>query len=114
MKFDKFVDNFFQKKSKKGAGLFDLPNAFIIGAGAFFITLIIVLIFISQLNNASLLTANSAEANATTQLSGNITSGIANINTKIPTMFTIIAVVMLLGILTLLFLYFRNKGSRPM
>ena len=100
-------------KNKKG-GVFDLPTSFIVGAGGFLIALIVVLIFIVQLNGAGLFTTNSAEYNITQQLQGNVTSGVANINTKIPTMFIVISVVMLLGILSMLYLYFRNRNSGPM
>ena len=80
----------------------------VMGIGGLIIGTIIILVIVSTLNNASLLTTSSAEYNATNQLTGNFTTGLSNVATKLPTILTIVAVVFLLGALVLLV---RNANS---
>ena len=74
----------------------------IYGVGGLIIGTIVILVVVQTLNNASLLGANTAEANATNALTANFTTGIANVGNKIPTILLIVAVVFLFGALVLL------------
>ena len=60
------------------------------------------LVVVSTLLGASLLTANSIYANASTLMAGNFTEGINNVSSKIPTILLIAAVVLLFGVIVLL------------
>ena len=80
------------------------------GVGSLIITVIIILVITSTLLGANLLTAGSTEDNAADALSGNFSSGIDNVSTKIPTIFLVAAVVLLFGVLALLIIQARRSG----
>ena len=86
------------KKAQTGG----LITGIVMGVAGLVIAVIIAFIIVSTLNNASLLTAASAEANATTRLVGNFTEGIDNVSGKIPTVLLIAVIVLVLGILVFL------------
>ena len=79
-----------------------LVTGLVMGVAALVIAVIIAFIIISTLNNASLLTAESAEANATDFLAGNLTEGVNSVASKIPTVLLIAAIVLILGVLAVL------------
>jgi hypothetical protein len=87
-----------EKHAKKGG----IVTGTIMGIGGLIIGVIVILVIVSTLNNASLLTTGSAEANAVNNLTANFTLGIGNVATKIPTILLIVAVVFLFGALVLL------------
>jgi len=71
-----------------------------------------VLYGVSTLNPASFFTSNSAEANATGQLTGNLTTGVASFGARIPTVLTILGVVLALSAIVLLIFFVRRmQGS---
>ncbi len=74
----------------------------IYGIGGLIIGTIIILVIVSTLNSANLLTAGSAEANAVTDMTGNFTEGLGEVSSKLPTILLIVAVVFLFGALVLL------------
>ena len=80
----------------------------VMGIGGLIIGTIIILVIVSTLDSASLLTSGSAEDVAVDGLRTNFTSGLGNVATKLPTILTIVAVVFLLGALVLLV---RNANS---
>ena len=86
------------KKGQTGG----LVTGLIFGVAALVIGVIIAFIIVSTLNNASLLTANSAEANSTNFLAGNLTSGVNSVASKIPTVLLIAAIGLILGVLAVL------------
>jgi predicted RND superfamily exporter protein len=86
------------KFSKRGGIVGEIVD----GTGGLIISVVLILVVLSTLLGANLLTANSNEKNATDRLMGNFTSGIDNISAKIPTIFLIAAVVILFGALVLL------------
>lgn len=96
----------FKKKNKKGG----VVTSTILGIGGLIIGTIVILVVVSTLNNASLLTSNTAEANATDQLTGNFTSGLSNVAGKLPTILLIVAVVFLFGALVLLIRQTKGVG----
>lgn len=64
-----------------------------------------VLFGIATLNPAGFFTANSAEANATSYLTGNTTEGVAQLGGQLPNVFKILAVVLVLAGIVILVLY---------
>lgn len=93
-------------KNKKG----QLAKNTVVGIGALVITVIIALVVITQITGANLLTANGAESNATTRMVDNLSSGIDTLALKVPTFFTIIAAVLILGFVVLLWRQFQGSG----
>jgi multisubunit Na+/H+ antiporter MnhC subunit len=86
------------KKGQTGG----LVTGLVFGVAALVIGVIIAFIIISTLNNASLLTTASAEANSTAFLAGNLTQGVNSVASKIPTVLLIAAIVLILGVLAVL------------
>lgn len=86
------------KFSKKGGVVGDLIS----GTGGLIITVVVILVVVSTLLGANLLTSGSTYDNATSNLAGNFTEGIDNVSTKIPTILLIAAVVLLFGVIVLL------------
>ena len=79
-----------------------LISGLIFGIASLVIGVIIAFVIVSTLNDADLLTAGSSEQSAVDALSGNFTSGVDNVSAKIPTVLTVAAVVLILGVLVLL------------
>ena len=86
------------KQTKKGGVVSDLIS----GTGGLVITTVVILIVISTLLGANLLTTGSTYDNAVTNMSANFTTGIDNVSSKIPTILLIRAVVLLFGVIVLL------------
>jgi hypothetical protein len=87
------------KRGQMGGGLI---TGLIFGVASLVIGVIIAFVIVSTLTDADLLAANSAEANATSRLAGNFTVGVDNVSAKIPTVLTVAAIVLILGVLVLL------------
>ena len=64
--------------------------------------IVIGFVSINVLQDANLLTADGAFDNATDAMVGNLTAGVDNVSTKIPTIFTIAVAVLLLGLIVFL------------
>ena len=94
-------------KNKKGAGLI---QGLVMGVAGLVIAVILAFVIVSTLNNSNLLTANSAEDNATDQLISNFTTGVNNVSNKIPTVLLIAAVVLILGVLVLLWAQYKKMS----
>ena len=89
----------FDKKGQTGGGLI---TGLVFGIASLVIGVIIAFVIVSTLTGANLLTADSAEDNATDRLAGNFTEGIDNVSGKIPTVLLVAAIVLILGVLALL------------
>lgn len=87
-----------QKHAKKGG----IVTGTIFGVGGLIIGVIVILVLVSTLNNANLLTTASAEKGAVGNMTANFTSGLDQVSAKIPTILLIVAVVFLFGALVLL------------
>lgn len=89
--------------NKKGQVLNTVTATFV---GLFVLILIgfAILLGIANLDTASFFDAGSAEANATTQATANLTQGFADFTANIPTIMTILGVVVILGALAILIL----------
>jgi len=85
-----------------------LITGLIFGVASLVIGVIIAFVIVSTLDDASLLTANSAEDNATTRLIANFTAGVDNVSGKIPTVLLVAAVVLILGVLVMLVAAWQN------
>jgi hypothetical protein len=85
-------------KNKKGG----VVTSTVLGIGGLIIGVIITLVIIQTLNNASLLTTASDEQYAVANMTGNFTEGLDNVSAKFPTILLIVAVVFLFGALVLL------------
>ena len=86
------------KFNKKGGVVGDLIS----GTGGLIVSVVVILVIVSTLMGASLLTAGSVYEQAAGNMTGNFTSGIQNVSTKIPTILLIGAVVLLFGVILLL------------
>ena len=86
------------KKAQTGG----LISGLIFGIASLVIGVIIAFVIVSTLTDADLLTSGSAEDTATDNLVANCTSGVDNVSEKIPTVLTVAAVVLILGVLVLL------------
>lgn len=89
---------FKDKKAQTGG----LITGLIFGVASLVIGVIIAFVIVSTLTGAGLLTANSAEDNATDDLVANFTEGVDNVSEKIPTVLLVAAIVLILGMLVLL------------
>jgi len=93
-------------KSKKGAAgqIGELVGGII---GLVFLV-VVGFVSVDILTSANLLTADSAFDNASDNMIGNLTSGVDEVSTKIPTIFTIAAAVLLLGFVVFLVIRARQ------
>ena len=81
----------------------------VMGVGGLIIGVIVILVIVTTLNNANLLTG-ATEGNASANMVSNFTDGIDNVSEKIPTILLIVAVVFLFGALVLLMRNARSMG----
>jgi len=88
--------------NKKGQTTGGLITGLVFGVASLVIGVIIAFVIVSTLTGAGLLTANSAEDNATDRLASNFTEGIDNVSSKIPTVLLVAAIVLILGVLAIL------------
>jgi len=86
------------KKGQTGG----LITGLVFGIASLVIGVIIAFVIVSTLTDANLLTAESAEDNATDNLVANFTEGVDNVSEKIPTVLLVAAIVLILGVLALL------------
>jgi len=86
------------KKAQTGG----LITGLVFGVASLIIGVIIAFVIISTITGSNILTANTAEDNATDRLVGNFTSGIDNVSGKIPTVLLVAAIVLILGVLAVL------------
>src|SRR3989344_4699963 len=85
-------------------------NVALVGDQAFEIGFVVILIFVvlyivATLNPTSFFTASSLNANSTLALQQNLSVGVGNFGANIPSIFNILGVVALLGIILLLVIY---------
>lgn len=93
-------------KNKKGN--FQVVGNIFSTAGGLVITVIIILAMVSLIVGAGILTSGSAEANATGRLANNLTSGVDALSGKIPTVFTVLAIVLIFFAVLLLWNYYKQ------
>lgn len=94
--------------SKRGLGTLELVGSTTIGFLVLIFLIFAVLYGISALNPSSFFSAGSASANATTGLQQNLTVGVGNFGGYIPTVLTVLGVVLVLSAIVILILYVRR------
>ena len=97
--------NIFQRK-KKGGVVSDL----VFGVGGLIIGVIVAFVIVSTLLDANLLTAGSQENATAYAMAHNLTTGVNQVASKIPTILLIGAVVLLFGVIVLLVAQSRRMG----
>jgi len=85
-------------KNKKGQSI----GGIVAGVIGLVILITIGFVTLGILSDSGLLTTGSAGAGAVSNLTSNLTSGVANVAVKIPTIFTIAVAVLLLGLIVYL------------
>lgn len=93
--------------NKKGQ-VINATSSTVLGIMVLIFLIFAVLYGIATLNPASFFTAGSSDANATTALQQNLTSGISSFAGQIPTVFKVLAVVLALGAILILIIYVRR------
>jgi len=87
-------------KNKKGA--MGQIGGLVGGIVGLIFLIVVGFVSLGILTDSGLLTADSAFDNATDRLVGNLTSGVDNVSSKVPTLFTIAVAVLLLGLIVFL------------
>ena len=93
-------------KSKKGAT--GQIGALIGGIIGLIFLIVIGFVSLNVLTDANLLTADSAMDVATDSMITNLTTGVTTVGNKIPTLFTIAAAILLLGLIVFLVIRARQ------
>ena len=96
------------KAMNKRGQIIELIGGTVIAVLVLIFIIFAVLFGISALNPASFFTAGSASANATSGLQNNLTSGVSQFGGYLPTVFIVLAIVLVMGALTILILYVRR------
>jgi len=96
------------KENKKGQ--FQVATNAIWGVVGFALAVIIALIFIGVLVGGGFFTASSAEQLALNNISTNVTAGVVTVTSKLPTLFTVIGIAIILTVITLLVVLARRMG----
>ena len=91
---------------RKGGVVGDLIS----GTGGLIVMVIVVLVIVSTLLGASLLTSDSEYENVSERMALNFTEGIDNVSSKLPTILLIGAVVLLFGVIVLLVKQSQTMG----
>jgi uncharacterized protein with PQ loop repeat len=94
-------------KNKRGQTL-NIISATIIGFVVLIFLIFAVLFGISALNPSSFFTAGSTEAIAVGNLTTNLTKGVGDFGTYIPTIMKVLAIVLVLSAIVLLIFYVRR------
>jgi len=96
----RFINLKMLKSTKGQTG--GLITGLVFGIASLVIGVIIALVIVSTLDDASLLTSGSDEDYAVGNMTGNFTEGIDKVSEKIPTVLLVAAIVLILGVLALL------------
>lgn len=96
-----------RKINKKGQTL-DLIGGTVVSFMVLIFIIFAVLFGISALNPTSFFTAGSNEANSTSQLQANLTTGVGQFGKYIPTVFLVLGVVLVMSAIVILILYIRR------
>ena len=101
-----------KKKGQLGS-LVELPGKVVIGLLILAVTVIAVFLALGVLTTSNIFTANSTSYNNTIYIANNITGGATSFFNYVPTVFTVLGVVLILGAIGLLiFVVYRfARGS---
>lgn len=103
-KSEKLLERMNSRRNKKGQ-VINTVSSTVFGVMFLIFIIFAVLFAIATLNPSTFFTSGSAEANATAALSSNLTEGVNQFGVQIPTVFKVLAVVMILAAIVLLILY---------
>lgn len=92
-----------ERKNKRG----QVVSGIIVGVVGLVFLLIFAYVFIDTLTGANLITT-TAHTNLINNLTENFSSGVSNIATKIPTLFAVAAIVLIVGALMFLWAYYQR------
>lgn len=92
-----------KKDNKRG----QVVSGIIVGVVGLVFLLIFAYVFIDTLTGANLIT-NTDHTGAVNNLTSNFTSGVENISNKIPTLFAVAAVVLIIGALMFLWGFYQK------
>ena len=93
--------------AKKGG----LGSTLVFSVVGLIVGVIVAFIIVQVLVGANLLTVNSVEANATTNLRNNLTAGVDQISAKIPTIFSVAVIVIILAVLLILVGIYKKMNA---
>ena len=99
------------KQMNKRGQVINIISGSVISFLALILIIFAVLFGVSALNPSSFFTAGSANANVTTAMVSNLTSGVSNVTTYIPTVFIILGVVLALSAILLLIVFVRRMQA---
>lgn len=98
-------------KSKKGVLGLDIVKQVIFTLLVLAVVAIALFLALTSLNNAGIFTANSKAANDTNLIINNITSGTTTFFGNIPTIMTILGVVIIIAAITIIIAYVSRFGG---
>lgn len=99
----------YSKMNKKGQ--FQIAGSLINGIVGFVLACIVGLIVIGLLVGGNFFASTSAEQGALNNISSNVTAGINQISAKLPTIFTIVVMVIVLSFIALIYLVWKGKSG---
>lgn len=102
---------FWKKKGALGGNALSIPLAVVGGLAALVIGILVLLLTVNIIRTGGIISAGSVELGAINNLSANISAGVNSLAGYIPTVFIVAAVVMILGIIGLLYMFFKQKGG---
>ena len=100
-----------RKIMNKRGQVLNAISGVVIGIMVLIFTMFAVLFGISKLAPSSFFTTGSLDANATTSLQGNLTSGVSQFGQYIPTILVILGVVLAISGIVILIAYVRRMQS---
>lgn len=89
---------------------FSTVNAIITGIASLAFALVFMFIVLTQLSSDSLTGTGTAADTAVDELIGNVSLGVDDVNAQIPTVFSIGAIVLIIGVLAILFVLGKRSG----
>lgn len=100
------------KKNKKGQLGLDLVKGVIIAFLVIIVLAVATIVAVVQLRDSGVLTANSVEANQTTNIVGNYTAGITSFFSNTTAIFSILFVVVIISAIAIVVLVVRRFEER--
>ena len=92
-------------------GQFQIATATLFQIGSFILGAIIIMVFVGVLVTGNFFTATSAEQLAIGNLSGNLTAGVNSIGTRLPTIFVVIGIILILSFIIILYTFYKRMNT---
>ena len=97
--------------NKKGVLGLDTAKAFILAILTIAVIAFAVIIALSELDDTNVLTSGSKEANDTTNVLNNVTTGVADFFSNAPTWFSLLAITIIIIIIGLVIIVVNRFGK---